>query len=264
MDIVSHNGRIEQETSAGFEDTAQLRRLDVLQGMWDWKTGCSSMIKETKSGAVPEQDKNRPDLAVKNYEVQLLDGIQVLNMEDQINEMSWDLFADKFQQVLDLATVVAEEEKSLVGNIQGNTQGYSQQSFVFQRGRGNRKRDTPMCSMDHGILPILFHVVWKCRDAAVRKNAIGLLERYPRVESLWVSSLIAQVGRRIDEIEREGESLGRAAQRQAKAEEIPAWSRVVGIEVLYTSTTGRTSLNYTKARSKSDGSLETIREFSSW
>jgi len=125
MDLVSHNGELESHDQSS-EIVSSLRRMEVLQAVWDWKARCSSTMKEVELGGLSGYDKNLPVVPAQNYAVQLIDGTQLLNIEDQISEMSWHPFAEEFQTGVQLAAAVAEETNRVVGNIQGNTQGYSQ------------------------------------------------------------------------------------------------------------------------------------------
>lgn len=84
-------------------------------------------------------------------------------------------------------------------------------------------------TIDMGIIPILFHVIQKSRDARIRMDAISLLEAHPRLEALWDGPLVAKVGRVIDKVERQGPRLENAAARGFGANSVPSWARVQGV-----------------------------------
>jgi hypothetical protein len=105
-------------------------------------------------------------------------------------------------------------------------------------------------------MPVLFHVVWKCRDARIRMNAIKILERYPRLEFLWDGILVARIARSIDMIERQGGTLEEAAMRRASADEIPHWTRVFDLAVDLSTSAREAKLTYTRMEK---GSLRVIR-----
>ena len=55
-----------------------------------------------------------------------------------------------------------------------------------------------------GIIPILYVIGAKCRDPAVRREAVRILQRRPAREAIWDSLATARVLERIIEIEEEG------------------------------------------------------------
>lgn len=86
-------------------------------------------------------------------------------------------------------------------------------------------------TIDMGIIPIVFHVIQKCRDARIRMNAIEFLEAHPRLEALWDGPLVAKIGRLIDRVERMGSSLEHAAAGGVEARIVPSWARVSRIRL---------------------------------
>jgi hypothetical protein len=153
----------------------------------------------------------------------------VLETTSLRHEMVWDSYRDQFEQAVKLCHKVIQHERAEVGSS-SNTGSVS--IIVLHRYTPASQRDqsetTPNndypLTFNMGIRPILFHVVQKYRDARVRHDAIMLLEGHPRLEGLWDSFIIAQIGRIIDSVEQNGASLEEAAARSA-----PAAERVLSI-----------------------------------
>jgi hypothetical protein len=154
-------------------------------------------------------------------------------------DMIWDRLQPGFERVVELSAIVAGESA----------------------GAGT---EPPVLSLDMGIVPPLFHVIWKCRNARIRHKAIRLLETCPRLEGLWDGLLVARVGRRIDEIERRSESLEHAMKRGATCEEIPQWARVLFVDVIFSGKEREMDMTYLRAQSETDATIITIKETLTW
>jgi hypothetical protein len=61
-----------------------------------------------------------------------------------------------------------------------------------------------MFCIDVGVVPALDIVIKMCRDREVRREALRLLRSYPRMEGVWDSALIAEIGQWIVGVEEEG------------------------------------------------------------
>ncbi|KFY93715.1 hypothetical protein V500_03564 [Pseudogymnoascus sp. VKM F-4518 (FW-2643)] len=68
-------------------------------------------------------------------------------------------------------------------------------------------------SMDTGVLGPLYLVALRCRDSAIRREAIALLGRGVRREGLWDSSLLARVAERVVGIEEYSRNAGEGGDR---------------------------------------------------
>jgi hypothetical protein len=68
----------------------------------------------------------------------------------------------------------------------------------------NQPPARPMFIFDDSLVAGLFLVATRCRDSIVRRQAIDLLQRYPRREGLWDSSMAAKVATWFMEAEEEG------------------------------------------------------------
>jgi hypothetical protein len=153
----------------------------------------------------------------------------VLETTSLPGERRWDHLDPCFRKIVEICRVVTKYE---VANAAASADALPVQVLVQQRyapemGEAIWSKD-PNCPLtfDLGVSMILLHVLNKCRDARIRYDAIKLLEDYPRLEGMWDSLVIAQVGRAIDLVERNGASLEEAAARGAFSAEIPMSQRV--------------------------------------
>jgi hypothetical protein len=62
-------------------------------------------------------------------------------------------------------------------------------------------------SLESSLIPALYLTAIKCRDSAVRRCAIALLEKHPGREGLWDAKLYARVATRVADIEEAGVSM---------------------------------------------------------
>lgn len=118
------------------------------------------------------------------------------------NEMEYDKLNHKFQELVDLATVIVKQRQPCK--------------------KSNSWAGGPW--IDIGLTPQLFVVVTRCRDPIIRRRAIKLLEEW-YIEGIWDPALIAQIGLFLMEVEEEG--LEDVDFRGGKKFIIPEWSRAV-------------------------------------
>jgi hypothetical protein len=72
------------------------------------------------------------------------------------------------------------------------------------------------------------------------------------------------VAQQIDEIERGPDTLDAATLRDAGAEEIPCWKRVMGVDIMFSSEGRHAVISFMKQRSEHDDSLINIRRVLNW
>jgi hypothetical protein len=97
-------------------------------------------------------------------------------------EMAWDEYRSDFATVVRYSRVVLEtleEEKT-----------YASPGLMF--------------SFDLGVLAPLYITITKCRDREVRRDAIELLLKYPWREGIWLSAVMAALGRWLVRLEEGG------------------------------------------------------------
>jgi hypothetical protein len=232
------------------------RQQNLLCAFSEWNTAFRLLLQEQPiTTSSPKRDKRAAALLEANYLV----GLQILETLTELGEMCWDRYLPNFERVTQLAAVVAGKNEDLddgVFEAKGNPR--------LPTPKVSSDRKVPVLSLDHGIVPMLFHVVWKCRDAAVRKLAITILEEYPRLEGLWDGLLVAAVGRRIDEIERHGVSLADAAEKREPQDVILEWSRILLVDVTFNADGKEATLAYLKPRSEVDSTVIRIQETLTW
>ena len=172
-------------------------------------------------------------------------------------EYLWDNYRDQFAGIVKLCRTVVEQETAELKATRDSLPAL----IVQHRYAPAQFRPTPETTgnpltFELGIIMILLHVVTKCRHAQVRLDAIQLLENYPRLEGLWDGALIAQTGRAIDGLEREGESLEAAAAKNAPASDIPLARRVIDLRAnMHLNSRSGDLIMYTHRRSWEDGAV---------
>lgn len=179
------------------------------------------------------------ELAEPPHDQTIWDELETGTKRHLDNHMLFDQFQPGFERVVELAAIVSGESE----------------------GSGT---EPPVLSLDMGIVPPMFRVIWNCRDARTRYKAIRILESCPRLEGLWDGLLTARVGRRIDEIERCGESLESAAERGATCDDIPQWARVLFVDVHFSGKEREMDMTYLKAQSDVDATVVAIKETLRW
>lgn len=124
------------------------------------------------------------------------------------NESKFDAFLPQFQKIVTLAVeVVGDEEREAMAKRCPNPHFCQHQSGhpdIFGGGEWSARHIKPSFSADLGIVPPLYLVATKCRDATTRRQAIQLLMSSARREGMWDSELIARIGIWIMQIEEEG------------------------------------------------------------
>lgn len=147
-------------------------------------------------------------------------------------EMTWYSNLEEFEKRVNLCNTVVEAETKLYGT--SNLVKIEHRYVSSPRCKVESADATvTLLSLGMGIIPILFHVIKKCWGARVRLKAITLLEGHLRLEGLWDGPLVAQIGRLLDEAERQTSDLEGAAARGATAAEIAVWRRVIGLDIRF-------------------------------
>jgi hypothetical protein len=184
-------------------------------------------------------------------------------------ELLWDNFRNHFEQIVGLCQKVIEQEVRESGTLSST---HSAPIVVQHRYAPNHGQDSASAShhalhpltFDMGVCMILFHVATRCRDARVRLTTLKLLEDHPRLEGLWDGAIIAKIGRAVDAVERQGESLEAAAARGALAAEIPLSQRVLHMRGKPYMHSRRASLILYKAKDEEERDYITIVSTLDW
>ncbi|OAQ70925.2 C6 zinc finger domain-containing protein [Pochonia chlamydosporia 170] len=107
--------------------------------------------------------------------------IAALNQPDREDPSMWDLWTDKFREMIEFAVEA--------GGFDAAEAPTDQQ---------------PQFYMEIGILPALFFLSAKCRDPEVRRRAIEIMESNHIQEGIWNSEMAAKVAKKVMALE-EGE-----------------------------------------------------------
>ena len=103
-----------------------------------------------------------------------------LQMSVVHSELAWDGFFPHFQEILDRSRQVLERDQ--------------------QKRHGQQ----PQFSFELAIVAPIHLTAMKCREPLIRRQAISLLQSYPRREGCWDSLLLAKVDTWIMQVEEEG------------------------------------------------------------
>ena len=214
--IMLQSMRISSMTNGDKRFPIPLTQHTILQGNYNleerfgvWHKYFKAMLADADAMAALTDNERR---GLQLVEIHYASAIQVLEVLLDPSELCWDRFRVQHSNLVELTARFFEADDK-VG-----------------RTPSSRRRLT----LDYGLIPTMFYVGWKCRHARVRLAVIELLERYPRIESVWDSEVIADLCRRIDRIERgPGETLEQAAARDAPASEIPEEARVLYVGCLW-------------------------------
>jgi hypothetical protein len=158
------------------------------------------------------------------------------------SELMWDGFEFEYQSILDNAEYILRSESE---DRQSSTPG-------------KQCDPLPRFQLDMGLVPCLFEVFWKCRDPAIRRKAVALLEAYPRQEGLWDSTIVARTGHRVIELEEglNGENLVDG--------QVPVWCRISAIDVVFDLEERKGKLTFFTTRSFTEPEKVKLVEMMYW
>ena len=108
-----------------------------------------------------------------------------------IDEMSYDIFLPQFKKIVEYSHKLLTLQSS-------SAPSSSSTPSSVESGDEHESRNaqpTLLFAFDIGVIPALYSVIVKCRDPFVRREALGLLERYPRREGVWDSVATAGLGK---------------------------------------------------------------------
>ncbi|KAI9688185.1 MAG: hypothetical protein M1822_001691 [Bathelium mastoideum] len=157
---------------------AQLERRRRLGNLSTWFAVFKQFL-DASATALSATDMQATRLLQTRYLV-LLD---MLSVTDLANEMAWDEHIDLYARIVDLVVQIVSDPT------------YS-----------NRLNGTvvPVFALDSGVAGPLFHVIRRCRDPRIRREAISLWHATPRQEGVWDGVLALRVAERMMEVEEGG------------------------------------------------------------
>ena len=124
---------------------------------------------------------------------------------EPLNDMYWDLQLEYFRQILLLAREVVEQSEDDLARDSRNSHRFDVGLNIV----------APLCS-----------TALTCRDPALRREAVSLLERSHNQQGLWDANITVRVCKRVIEMEEKG--LGQVTHCNA----IPESARVSGVRVI--------------------------------
>ncbi|KAJ6787133.1 hypothetical protein PWT90_10593 [Aphanocladium album] len=133
--------------------------------------------------------------------------------------MRWDAHTDTFREMLHYA------EAAMDFDSQTDSAAIAASTTALASATATNMRKSPQFHMHTGVVPVLYGIIHKCRDPAIRRHAVSLLARSQRLEGIWDSQAVLAVALRAMSIEEKGRV-------PASAAEIPADDRVRRIVVL--------------------------------
>lgn len=228
-----------------------------------WESGLHEL------GATMHDRSPREASIYKLLECHVILADSVLETASSPLEMKWDDRVEQFQRVVEACRVITESEMAgavtfpLASPPQILVKGRYAPDLADSATTSTMKPKSPL-TFDMGVCMILLHVVNKCRDARVRYDAIRLLEEHPRLEGVWDSLIIAQVGRAIDDVERNGASLEEASARGAPAAEIPSDQRVVMTKAVLSDKVRSADLLLMRATTEGESDTTWLRRALTW
>lgn len=106
--------------------------------------------------------------------------IAALNQADREDPSIWDQWTQEFRDMVDFAA----EAAGLDAGIDASSQ-----------------KQKPQFYMEIGIVPALFFLSAKCRDAGVRRRAIGIMQSNHIQEGIWNSEMAVKVAQKVIDFE---------------------------------------------------------------
>ncbi|OAA54443.1 hypothetical protein ISF_08371 [Cordyceps fumosorosea ARSEF 2679] len=142
--------------------------------------------------------------------------------------LRWDEHTDAFREMLRYAELATEQEEEDSSSSSGSSSSGS--------APPPERRRPPQFNMHIGVVPVLYGIIHKCRDPAIRRRAVALMSAeggsQRRLEGVWDSRVVLAVALRAMAVEERGRPGG-----PSSAAEIPASARVRRIAVLPAATT---------------------------
>jgi hypothetical protein len=178
-------------------------------------------------------------LAIHTLRMQCIISSVYLNLDySQVlfDEMVWDKYEREFELMLTHATFASK----ILTKLSGPDKAFSK------------------FSVDTGILYPLCIIANRCRDSALRRKAIALIESSPRQEGILPPSVTAMLAKRTMELEEE--QLGEVV----TCADVPNWARIAGIEVKHDMNFRTAKVRYIRARCSADVEWTWVEESISW
>ena len=172
-----------------------------------WEKAFSTFLAQKQ--ATLSADDRKAAMVLKAHETvaEILSDVDL-----SLGELGWDVFRDKFEAIVNLASAVLEDSKQADVSV---IEARWKTSGVFISA------PTATLSFSLGIVDPLYEVCARCRDPVLRRRALDLLARHPRQECVWSSWSAWKVGKFLMRLEEEG-----AETQPRRSSDIPAERRI--------------------------------------
>lgn len=162
-----------------------------------WKQAYHSMRLKARNRDLP--------MLILEVSSMALDIVLATSLEP--NEMAFDLFTDKFREIVTLCDEVVEnaQQGSRVRNAFHSLQ-ISPKHFPLRNTSSTTNPPTPepVLSMSVGVVSLLYMTATRCRESRIRRKALSLLRSIKRREGLCDSDMLADLAERLIITEEEG------------------------------------------------------------
>jgi hypothetical protein len=159
-----------------------------------WSTALDNLTQRTSTTTTPGPLDKQCIALLKMHRIQCSLAKDIFT-QDRVSDMYWDTKHAEFQQIIDYAT-----EASACGSTGTSTST----STSAAHSKEDSSQASAHFSLDLGIIGVLLSVVTRCRDPALRRRAIRVLQASRRQEGVWDSALTALVAEKWVRIEEHG------------------------------------------------------------
>jgi hypothetical protein len=177
-DVIVTTGSNIWSTSYRVPDILRAEQKEFAEDISRWSAAFESLFEATRR---PENINSRDHLVATLLRMHAITTAIVLEGILFIEELAYDAFLPKFQEIFDLSTIVVNSFRRKSGRT------YKSAGFL----------------LDLGISAPLYLLITRCRDHCLRANAIEILRGW-HVEASWQPRLIAEIGDFMMDVEEEG------------------------------------------------------------
>ncbi|KOS19184.1 hypothetical protein ESCO_000486 [Escovopsis weberi] len=188
--------------------TAWLQYVGTFQSQLDaWSRAFQHiLVSRTVPGVSPMEKRGIAALKMFQINTNILFSMMFFDREEQFDD-----YLPQFREIVALGREIIGDDEKRATAVRARPTPYSnhQQHDLAESttGRYSAHHVRPSFSADLGIVPPLFVVATKCRDATTRRHAIHLLRSSARREGMWDSEMSAKIGEWIMQLEERDEGV---------------------------------------------------------
>jgi hypothetical protein len=167
----------------------------------------------------------------------LATSLEIMSRSDGTDDqMLWDRHTGTFRQIVQLSAEILN---------------------ITDDGRPSARRGAHF-TLDPGVVGPLYDVACRCRDPHVRRQAIALLNRFPRQEGMFDGVLAARAAERMVEIEEYGLGVVETC------EDVPDWARMSDTHPIFDPEHKKVMLYYRRRKSPRTAIRSPVRVVIEW